>query len=324
MIDRRELCLETPAPAGASSPTWHSAAWLTVPDERRRDELQILVHGANYDHRYWDWPVDPGLYSYVRWAAARGIATLSIDRIGSGLSSHPPGRENTSEAQADVLRRLAAMARRGLPGVAGFARVVLIGHSLGSVVAGLAAANQAEIDALVLTGYRPGPAREVDLDTFWDHLFIPAMDAVPHLRGLIDEDYLTKRPGIREATMYHAGHFDPAIVAVDEEMKGTVTRGELSATPTAGDVIRNGTTVPTYLLIGQYDRSSYDATTERDAIEATPRYADISPANFEYGFVPETGHNLNLHYTAHEGYEMVERWLSAAKGVLQAARPVAD
>jgi hypothetical protein len=107
MIDRRQLWLETPAPAGASSPTWHSAAWLTVPDERRRDELQILVHGANYDHRYWDWPVD-------------------------------------------------------------------------------------------------------------------------------------------------------------------------------------------------------------------------SPANFEYGFVPETGHNLNLHYTAHEGYEMVERWLDAAKGVLQAARPVSN
>jgi hypothetical protein len=35
-----------------SGETWYAVAWLTVPEHVVRDELQVLVHGATYDHRY--------------------------------------------------------------------------------------------------------------------------------------------------------------------------------------------------------------------------------------------------------------------------------
>jgi hypothetical protein len=82
VINRRQIYVEAVAPPGSAWPTWHSAAWLTVPRDVHRAELQILVHGAGYDHRYWDWPADADRYSYVEWAASRGIATLNVDRIG--------------------------------------------------------------------------------------------------------------------------------------------------------------------------------------------------------------------------------------------------
>jgi hypothetical protein len=78
--------------------TWYAVAWLTVPEHMVRDELQILVHGATYDHRYWDWPLDPEQYSYVEWATERGYATLAIDRVGCGAGQLPgPGRADAQQ-----------------------------------------------------------------------------------------------------------------------------------------------------------------------------------------------------------------------------------
>jgi hypothetical protein len=37
----------------------------------RHKTVQIALHGATYSHLYWDWPFQPEIYSYVRWATAR-------------------------------------------------------------------------------------------------------------------------------------------------------------------------------------------------------------------------------------------------------------
>src|SRR6266542_2068842 len=111
MVNRQQLYLAGATLADATWPTWYTAGWLTLPGELRRDELQILVHGASYDHRYWDWPVQPEIYSYVSWATARGVATLNIDRVGSGMSSKPAGAENTVATQSHLLSQIVAEAR---------------------------------------------------------------------------------------------------------------------------------------------------------------------------------------------------------------------
>jgi hypothetical protein len=46
--------------------------------------VQILSPGGWYSHTYFDWPLDPARYSYMRAAAAAGYATFNIDRIGIG------------------------------------------------------------------------------------------------------------------------------------------------------------------------------------------------------------------------------------------------
>src|SRR5262249_18720030 len=53
------------------------------------DTVQLLVHGATYNHLYWDFPYQRAHYSYVHFATAAGYATFSVDRIGAGQSSHP-------------------------------------------------------------------------------------------------------------------------------------------------------------------------------------------------------------------------------------------
>jgi pimeloyl-ACP methyl ester carboxylesterase len=288
--------------------TWFTAAWLTVPGALRRPELQILLHGAGYDHRYWDWPFRPESYSYVKWAAEHGIATLNIDRIGSGSSSRPAGASNTVAAQAEVLDHVVADIRHGGSVLGAFDRIVLVGHSLGSVVAGYTATVRDDVDAVVLTGYLPVDHGNQVEDQFLDEAFVPAVDALPHLRGLVDEDYLAARPETREQLMFRAGQVDPAILEVDYQIRGATSRGELGGAWSAGSRILQAT-APTLALVGQYDVLVLDPRTDADAFDAVRRLRAGCPKNFEFEVMPETGHNLNLHFNAFDTYQSLNRWL---------------
>jgi pimeloyl-ACP methyl ester carboxylesterase len=308
LVDRKQLYIET-EPVDEEDPSpWYVAAWLTVPRSPTRSELQILVHGAGGDHRYWDWPVQPDDYSYVSWAAARGIATLNLDRVGSGYSSHPRGAANTIAAQAAGLSQIVGAAKRGLAGTPPFRRVILVGHSLGSLICGYEAAVHADVDAAVLTGYLPTDGRPENEDRLLA-AFVPATAAFPHLRGLIDADYLVAHPRSREPLMYHSPQADPAIIEIDEQMKGTTTTGELRGTSSAGPTIR-GAGVPVLVVAGQYDALLIDSTLgDQNCFDSVARVEAVSPSNFEFEVVADTGHNLNLHRNAHESYEIVNRWL---------------
>jgi pimeloyl-ACP methyl ester carboxylesterase len=291
-------------------PDWWVAGWLTIPEHPRRLELQILLHGAGYDHRYWDWPLEPERYSYVRWAAERGLATLAIDRVGSGASTRPPGTENTVSAQAEVLHQIVRAARAGEVGGVAFERVVLVGHSLGSVIAGVEAAARNDVDAVVLTGYVPvdggasGSRKQEDG-------FVPAVDVLPHLRGLVDDDYLALPSGVRDWLLYEAEASDPAVIAVDEQIKGITTRGELSDAGVAGRAIL-GLTLPALVLAGQFDKLLVKrALGDTDTRDTMRRVGEGLPSNFSFESVESVGHNVNLHFDAHRAYESIDNWLDA-------------
>jgi pimeloyl-ACP methyl ester carboxylesterase len=312
-VTAQPLPIAGPSPDGASWPTWHTAAWLTLPIAPRRDELQILLHGAAYDHRYWDWRVEPARYSYALWAAEHGVATLAVDRIGNGTSTRPPGVENTVAAQAEVVHQLVIAARRGLPGAPSFRRVVLVGHSLGSVIGGYEAATYGDADAVVLTGYLPTASRAPRNHKLVDAGFVPALERFPHLRGLVDDDYLAPVAGGRARVMYHLDQADPAIVAVDEQLTGTATRGELGDAGAASAVIRSSAT-PTLVVVGQHDRFIGARRSGDDGYALASKCAVDAPAHFDFEVVAATGHCVNQHRTAHECYETIDRWLTAGEG----------
>lgn len=309
MIDRRHIYIEGTTPDGDTWPTWHTAAWLTVPDNLRRYELQILVHGAGADHRYWDFPVERHSYSYVEWATARGVATINIDRVGSGLSTRPPGRENTVAAQAQNLSQIVAAAREGLPGAPSFSRVVLVGHSLGSVISGYEAATYADVDAVALTGYLPVNADGEIEEEFYDAVFMPVSEAMPHLTGLGDDDYLVSRPGA-ESLLYRQSKVDPGVVALDQHLQGTLTRGELHGVSSLGTTIRSSS-IPTLALCGQHDVLLFDGERDADASDAAKRCAALSPENFDYEVVPDAGHCMNLQRDAHEIFAVLDKWIES-------------
>jgi pimeloyl-ACP methyl ester carboxylesterase len=113
--------------------------------------LQVLTHGGTLDHTYWD--IAPG-YSYVDTAAAAGYATLSYDRLGSGLSDHPdPVQIVQLPIQIEIAHLLVQKLRRGEIGGRTFEKVAGVGHSLGSAITqSVAAKYPKDFDALILQG----------------------------------------------------------------------------------------------------------------------------------------------------------------------------
>jgi pimeloyl-ACP methyl ester carboxylesterase len=286
------------------------SAWLSVPAEMQCDELHVLAHGAGIDHRYWDWPIEPERYSYVAWAAQRGIATLNIDRIGCGQSSRPPGAEVTLTAQAHTLAQVIDAARSGHQGMPSFSRVVLIGHSMGSVVCGATATIGGGADAVVLTGYLPVDGTPEMGDELFDFAFTPALNALPHLRGLVDEAYLAAREDLGvDELRYWSAQTDPQILAFEALIKGPATKAELGDAAVAGPLIRS-LAIPTLGVVGEHDVLLIDGGLgETNTYNAIARIADRIGPNFDFCVVPDTGHMLNLHRTAHDTYTAITRWL---------------
>src|SRR5207237_4336047 len=97
----------------------------------RGGTLQILLHGATYSHIYWDFPYRPERYSYVRAMSRAGYATLNLDRLGIGASSHPSADALTRTSEAYVTHQLVQLALSGGFEGGPFEHVVLVGHSLG-------------------------------------------------------------------------------------------------------------------------------------------------------------------------------------------------
>lgn len=125
--------------------------------------IQVLSHGIGFDRTYWDFPD----YSYVDQALARGYATFAYDRLGSGASrvssltggDLDPVQELQSSLEVSLLRTLTKSLRAGdVPQLcnASFARVLHVGHSLGSITIYGAVAVDPEIsDGIALTGFTP-------------------------------------------------------------------------------------------------------------------------------------------------------------------------
>src|SRR5689334_5280582 len=68
----------------------HIAGTLCVPRHRTATTVQLLLPGGFYGQAYWQLRGDPRRPSYAETMTGAGYATLAIDRLGTGRSSHPP------------------------------------------------------------------------------------------------------------------------------------------------------------------------------------------------------------------------------------------
>ena len=153
--------------------TYSIYAQICLPDPAKDKQImQILSHGAAFDHRYcmlynvankhiiplhWlmsflnikvNVEIHTAQYSYVHAAVNAGYTVLNYDRLGSGLSDKPDAYTIVQGPfEVEVLRVLTEMARDGTlvssssgytndPAfqVNAFDKVVHVGHSFGSAV----------------------------------------------------------------------------------------------------------------------------------------------------------------------------------------------
>lgn len=275
--------------------------------------VQITLHGSTYSHLYWDWPLEPETYSYVRRATAAGYAILNLDRIGIGQSDRPPAADVTIAANAHVVHQIVQALRGGDLVVPSFGRieaerVALVGHSLGSVIAIQEAATYGDVDAVALTGvsHTVTPV----LNEIFAVLYPANLD--PRFPGVPD-GYLTTLPGTR-GVFYSLPSVDPLVLALDEATKETVTGAELD-TAFPGLFLSGGVHVPVLVEVGDLDLA-FCAEPSCSVSGSLSAEAGFFPADacVETAAIAGAGHDLNLHVQAPAAYDVLLEWMDRRVG----------
>jgi len=268
----------------------------------RKNTVHLLISGATEGHTYWDFPLQPERYSYVRALASAGYAAFNFDRIGIGESDHPPADQVTVQANAFVVHQIAQALRDGRLGT--FAKVILVGHSLGSGIAVVEAAQYGDVDGVILTGFLhaagPGFASLAPI-------IYPANNDPRFAGQNIPDGYLTTLPGTR-SPLFWTPNVEPEVMAVEELFKETITTGELNTFPPLVFSPNNaqGIHAPVLIVIGQYDNIFCTPPQCPEAqVEAT--YYALE-AQVEVKVIPLEGHALNLHRNAPAVFATVLEW----------------
>jgi alpha-beta hydrolase superfamily lysophospholipase len=302
-------------PAGLPAESWEMVGWLSVPPNFTSGTILILTPGACYRHYYWDSPYQPEVYSFVQFAYQRGIATLNLDRLGSGESSHPPGKILRMERHAEALAQIVGCIRARAIEDHTFSRCVLVGHSLGALASALSQAIYKSADAVVLSGIAGANVTNIDDSEESNqatHIFLRPAREEPLLNDYTDRydsDYFAMRANWRPRMNFYVPSTDPRIIEMDEVQQGTMTTGEIETKGTAADsAIR--LTVPVLVLLGQFDALFHNPELEADMSNAYAQAIARAPANFTVApLIKNAGHNLAQHPNAHESFAILADWL---------------
>ena len=278
---------------------------LTGPATATAPLVQVLLPGATYDRSYWDWQQQPDRYSYVTAAARAGVATLALDRLGTGSSSRPPADRVTLDTNAYTVHQVISQLRRGSQALPRFRKVQAVAHSLGSAVAIREAALYDDVDGLVLTGFTHtfGPGAP----SFAPAIHPAAQD--PRLAGQdLPAGYLTSRPGAREL-FYYRPTTAPEVLARDEATKSTTTAAEAAGlVEVAADRDLSRTLrVPVLTVVGSQDALFLDPANPKAAVR-DEHDAFNARSHLQVRVIPDAGHDLNLHRNAPRTYAAILAW----------------
>ncbi|MFI5591266.1 alpha/beta hydrolase [Amycolatopsis sp. NPDC051758] len=297
--------LDEPVHSGLLAATMHATLCSTSAAQGGAP-LQVLVSGGTYNRMYW---AGLGLdaYSYTRRANAAGFDTLAVDRIGTGDSSHPLSALVTASVQADAVHQLITRARTGALDGHHHSLVALVGHSLGSMAAVIAAARYpGDIGAVILTGYSHLISGD-QLLTSLTSMYPAALEGRP-----LDPGYVTTRPSVRAGLFHAADDVDPAVVTADEASKDASSATELPDAVLLGlsPVTSHSITVPVLEANGGRDSwacTAVDCTSPQSLHAAEQPYFSTPLTTYVQ---PRSGHCLALAVDGGEFTDFASRWLT--------------
>lgn len=266
----------------------------------------LALHGLSYGQWAWDFPLRPETYSVARALAARGYATIAIDRLGygeshgAGSADRPNGYTLTVEAYADMTAQIIRQIRSGSYGGPAFGKVGLIGHSAGSEISELTTGLYPDlVDALIATAYTHLPFLNTDwLQREWFQ---------DNQRALMsDYEYFQTNPQTRAQNMYWLPNADQDVVDLDNAMANLTPSGEVLSIGMQPSRFVIGTiTKPVLVLLAEKDElfpGSYGESEMLHFAAATDKTLKV---------IPDASHSFMLQRNAAIGNDMIADWLDA-------------
>ncbi|MEU4246980.1 alpha/beta hydrolase [Amycolatopsis sp. NPDC026612] len=246
----------TPAPAGAATTCEDLSVPVTVallPQTMHgrlcappgASTVVVLIPGGTYNASYWDIGYTPEIRSFRLAMNKAGVATLALDRLGTGASSKPLSTLLSASVQATAAHQVIQSIRPR------FAKVIVGGHSIGAAMAMIEAGNHRDVDGVLVTGM----THRMNLVTVVPVLanMIPApLDPALAPRGL-DAGYLTTNPGTRYTAFHTPGPLDAGAIAYDESTKDVFAATEAVDSLTLTTVLTPASqqiTAPVLLVVG--------------------------------------------------------------------------
>jgi pimeloyl-ACP methyl ester carboxylesterase len=298
-------CEDVSAPVRIALSTYSVYGRLCVPPGATT--LQVLVPGGTYNGAYWDIGYEPGTRSYRQAMNRAGIATVAVDRLGSGRSGKPLSILLNLTTQARAVHAVIESLRPR------FDRVVLVGHSIGSAVATAEAVAYRDVDGVVITGlsHRINLPGAVPVFT----TLIPVtLDARLTGRGL-DPGYLTTIVGSRHSSFHTPAPIEPGALEFDEATKDVVTPTETVGTVLISELVplSRQITVPVMVVMGGGDGNFCGPPLGADcssgeALRVSEGRFYAPEARLSAYVVPGYGHSLNFSPNAPGYHRAVAEW----------------
>ncbi|MFE9745338.1 alpha/beta hydrolase [Saccharothrix saharensis] len=270
--------------------------------------VQVLIPGGTYNSSYWDISYSPDTRSYRQAMNRAGIATLAVDRLGTGRSSRPLSALVTASTQAHAVHQVVRAVRPR------FEKVIVGGHSIGSAMAMIEAGTYHDVDGVLVTGF----THRMNLVTVVPALagMIPAvLDPQLHRSGL-DLGYLTTAPGRRYDSFHAPGPRVPDAIGFDETTKDVFAVSEAVDTITLHNVVIPFTRlidVPVLVVVGAGDthfcgRPLGSDCSSSDALRASEAPFFAPSARLRSSVLPDYGHSINYAPNASTYHQTVTAW----------------
>lgn len=302
----------SPAPCTTPDGTFEVAGHLTAP------AALLATPGADvtlYLHDFatgeWYWRLDVEGYHQAEEMAKRGLASVTIDRLGYGASDRVNGFHSCVGAQADIADQIVGQLRSGgyavesLPAAPAFGGVVLAGLGTGAQIAQLASLP-GNVDGLVVMGFSDMGRSDRFMTRVFGSMSSCMQQVGPDQAATTDGGYSTFDIGSTEYRLTNFHDTDPAVLAAALPQQSQHPCKELVSQLEAISIdLRSlGTvTVPVLGVYGENDRLFHGGAEHIELFTGAP--------SRELVVVPGAGHYTGLERSAPALHDAMAAWLAA-------------
>jgi pimeloyl-ACP methyl ester carboxylesterase len=283
-------------------------AWRIGPHAKPANRtVTLYLHGLGFGAYFWHFTAVQG-YDYATQMAQLGHASVVIDRLGYGSSSHPDGSLSCLGGQADIAHQIIGQLRTGSYTTDGrpvaFQRVALAGHSAGGAVAEIEAYSYVDPAALIVMAWDEEPSQFATVQATQSGVVCATTGQLPGGGEPGGYAYFGQTRDDFTAAMFH--NADPTLESVVTNMRPREPCGDIASLATAivQDSKVSAVTAPVLILCAANDELfPPPGCAHQHQLYTGSR--DVSTSVLQ-----DTGHALTLERSEPQLRTLVSSWLA--------------